>query len=208
MVAREVVATTSALLATLALAVIAPPPASALDFSFSFDGVQGIIYGLSEGTSLPAEVILTSFPDSPPEPAYANYIFYSLCNAYAPSLVGPGSSPLPDCDDPPGYNGFTVVNGRITATDWYGESETPLGWNYRQFLNLTASGAVLEIVELMEPGYVVRRSTSGVARFRNLSERPSVPGPLPALGAAASFCYSRKLRNRIKASRRTVARID
>ena len=42
--------------------------------------------------------------------------------------------------------------------------------------------------------------TSGTEQIILRNNPPQVPGPLPLLGAAAAFGYSRKLRNRIQKS--------
>ena len=116
-----------------------------------------------------------------------------------------------------GTNEFRRYSGNITGdtdTDWAlsiaatnstgSPSQTPMYPGLGQsattpntnFNSNTITSAFMNTLQADENG-------AGVTQFSNRLEQmldvpPAVPGPLPLLGAAAAFGFSRKLRNRIK----------
>ena len=118
-----------------------------------------------------------------------------------------------------GTNEFKRYSGNITGdtgTDWAlsiaatnamgspSQTQTPMYPGLGQsattpninFNSNTITSAFMNTLQADENG-------AGVTQFSNRLEQmldvpPAVPGPLPLLGAAAAFGFSRKLRNRIK----------
>jgi len=111
----------------------------------------------------------------------------------------------------PGYDG-SVNRNRLSAYDVSGnvleftESGTldfpigPPGGSWSTYVGFTYSTAVIKRIELVgAPGDLL-----GIDNIGYLPPA-SVPGPLPALGVAAAFGFSRKLRKRIKVGNNTVS---
>jgi len=192
----------AAILGVVAASLLAPQPVSAalLDFTFEFSdiinpslSVSGIIRGLEEGkTTAPEFVEVTS----------------SSIGGIGEYLRTSG-------------RGFAVMNGQITRIPF--ESPTfrgsrGIGLDYLDFFEFPAVGtsATLfinggppfgEYVSVCEDP-LLPLNCRGTVTFLPLVPVPStsVPGPLPVLGAAAAFGFSRKLRNRIKSSKLPTAR--
>lgn len=183
--------TSSAAIGLGSVLLLTPQPASALDVTFSFGGVEGLIQGLTEtgfgllNLSFPSLVRVTSAP-SP-----------GLLGDYTVSPPLPGGGP----------NGFTVVGG-LPVTE-FGNTVTWVGTNSNgdllSFLNLNPGTPVCGYgINPQNCGpytgkldFVAGGGIQGPVQFASTP----VPGPLPVLGAAAAFGYSRKLRKRIKFSR-------
>jgi hypothetical protein len=94
------------------------------------------------------------------------------------------------------FPGFTVSQGAITNTDWEGTRQGQATTT----LEFSGINGILVI-----PGSSTVR---GPVAYRSLQPPPSgtgVPGPLPVLGAAAAFGFSRKLRKRIKRSTNAIS---
>jgi hypothetical protein len=181
-------------------ALLAPQPASALtlDFNFSFSAingsVEGIIRGLAEGaTTLPASIEVTKATGG--FGGIGQYI-------YTPNPL------IPD-------TGFFVSNGQIDANtaDWTGSAILDLGGGVSGDARLVFNG---DRTPPSAPWYAslqVQRSDNQIplritsddpvvfSAITHTPTQPQVPGPLPALGVAAAFGYSRKLRKRIQAGR-------
>jgi hypothetical protein len=146
--------------------LVAPQAASALNFTFSFGGVTGLITGLVEGSnSCDGSVCIVSVEKvgaaigTPTGPYAGNGLFQVQTSGGTPSIV------LANWD---GISG----NGSL---EFFFGSRGRLSTNSEPFLN-----------------------DEGDATF---TPAPSaVPGPLPLLGAAAAFGFSRKLRKRLKNS--------
>jgi len=156
--------------------------------------VEGLIQGLTEtgfgllnNLSFPSLVRVTSAP--------------------SPGLLGEYTAPPPYSLPDGGPNGFTVVGG-LPVTE-YGNATTWVGTdpngNTLSFLNLNpATSACFYDINPQNCGpytgrldFVAGGRIEGPVQFASTP----VPGPLPVLGAAAAFGYSRKLRKRIKFSR-------
>jgi hypothetical protein len=184
--------TASAAIGLGSVLLLTPQPASALDVNFSFGGVEGLIQGLTE----------TGFGN------FGNFSFPSLVRVTsAPSLGLLGdytvSPPLPAG----GPNGFTVVGG-LPVTE-FGNAVTWVGTNSNgdllSFLNLNpgtpACGYGINPQNCGPyTGKLDFAAGGGIQGPVQFDSTP-VPGPLPVLGAAAAFGYSRKLRKRIRGSR-------
>lgn len=166
--------------------LLAPQAASALDFTFSFGGVKGLIEGLQDNASNQTSP-LVKVTDSP--------------------IGGLGSytniSPI----------GFAVSAGAISAADYLGFtsrvptlSDLPRLEIFDCILEDPTNGARLETVcgQLAVGGNLNGVRTlvfeSGTVSFDRVVPAESVPGPIPLLGAAAAFGISRRLRRRIKGS--------
>lgn len=154
--------------------LLAPQAASALDFNFSFGGVTGLITGLAEGSN----------------PCGLNS--GCLVSVLDAGISGAPTGLYPAFTGPSGV-GFSVTGGTVVSSDWIGiqaESDRPVP--LFSLLGLVGGEGSLSRVGERE---------SGPLTFTSASAPPSaVPGPLPVLGAAAAFGYTRKLRKRIKGS--------
>ncbi|MBW4529443.1 MAG: hypothetical protein KME02_02025 [Aphanothece saxicola GSE-SYN-MK-01-06B] len=179
--------------------MLAPQAASALDFTFSFGTeLSGLITGLvdnetnrcNSGSTIGCSVsVSTGLANGGTN--NANGI--TGAGPYTPAGVGDES-------------GFTVIDGVITEATWFGVSSSgPL-----YLLNFSSiGGSSLSFGVFQEAFCVVDRCIdSGIVQFSAITTPtpsvPSVPAPLPVLGAAAAFGYSRKLRKRIKSSKMPV----
>lgn len=170
--------------------LLAPQAASALDFNFSFGGVTGLITGLAEGSN----------PCRPGSGCSVNVIDAGVSGA----ATGPYvyfENRLP---------GFTVTGGTIVSFGWEGFEPNGEKYNFKRGGKLLLGGGpesgfkppVFGELALLPLGVV--NSEFGPVTFTSASAPPSaVPGPLPVLGAAAAFGFSRKLRKRIKGSSST-----
>lgn len=190
--------------------LLAPQAASAdsYDFNFSVGGVTGTITNLVDGLN--------------------------ICAPGTCVVSVTGGLPLPEFQTALGIydrfsGGFTVTGGFIASADWFGnrsavsidlvnagglrvvtENRTNSTLRFGQGALATYS-SVLSSCAITGPASCTR-SFSNSARtpeFSLQARRPdagsAVPGPLPVLGAAAAFGYSRRLRKRIISSRTTVS---
>lgn len=171
--------------------LLAPQAASAANrynFDFSFgSGVTGTITNLVEGINP-----CNQKPDLPG----VCVVSVSTVGTATGAGTGPYSFIVGD--------GFTVskVGGqpRITAALWGGEQPST-GGNFRsELLFLTPGGDLNAFGALVNSRANERDVGFGVFRLKPQPPSTSVPGPLPVLGAAAAFGWSRKLRKRIKRS--------
>ena len=157
--------------------LLAPQAASALDFTFSFGGVEGLITGLVDDDLNQCDhpstcTVTVSVNTSPGQ------------GTYEPIMVGGGF--------------LWLSGGQLVSADWQGLLPAVPNYFNLIFLNLVGR---LSYIDATAGVVVVGQN---VVTFTPSSPPGSpVPGPLPFLGAAASFGFSRKLRNRIKVTRTT-----
>ena len=159
--------------------LLAPQAASALDFNFSFGGVEGLITGLVDDTAnqvagVNVEVLNNGATSAP-------LGIYTYTNG----------------------TGFNVSSGAVGVADWGGIFGPGVGGG---ILSFVPSNNVSEfIIGYLYTGVGVSDFPE-VGNVTFIARQPpasSVPGPLPLFGAAAAFGFSRKLRNRIKVTRTT-----
>jgi hypothetical protein len=156
--------------------LLAPPAAFALNFNFSFGGVSGIITGLSTGQN------------SCVDP------FKCTVEVTSSGVGGVGTYRFTSSPDPSFPGGFVVSSGGdLISTNWVGffdpQMELRLGSRgFGRLLSFDGDG-------------IPRDEDSGFLTFTPVPPpAAAVPGPLPVVGAAAAFGFSRKLRKRIKGS--------
>lgn len=164
-----------------ATSILLPARVSALDFDFLIRdlGVSGYIQGLSETSGLaysqPTRVVLqTAGSTQAPLGEYGRENLDPCFNATNCFI---------------GNNAFIVSDGAITAYNWRGLSS-----DNAFVLDFFFLGAAL-----YEPD-----DDPALRDYRRVEfslRSPSVPGPLPLLGVGAAFGFSRKLRNRLSASK-------
>jgi hypothetical protein len=196
-----------------ALPLLAPAPASALSFSFSFNNfgeppLTGVITGLADSadaqTGPPVNVSITSgpaqtlgtytyqaSPDSGPSgdagfsTSNGEVILKEIPSIQSRNIIWTGVLPSPTVGEPPiGFLRF--------ARPTQFEELAPL-----RFGSITANWSpVLPSRSMPIPDGLI----AGPVRFAVVPDpNPAeVPGPLPLLGAAAAFGYSRKVRHRIQ----------
>jgi hypothetical protein len=192
---------------TPVLLLVTPQPAAAIDVRFSFDGITGIIRNLAENTAnqrtTPPVIVEINGP--------ALFAGRPVTGVYDYSLTGSQGSGF--------YTGTTALstNDRGIANVF-----TQLSWSgglllsggeiaYLQFGGLPTCCGLPSISQGPNQGYfgvgfwpgpnggfTADTATQGEITWQLVEE---VPGPLPVLGAAAAFGYSRKLRKRIRGSR-------
>jgi hypothetical protein len=127
---------------------------------------------------------------------------------YRQSCVGqPNIPPLPLGTDPLGTDGAFQANAEPGSLfEDFGTSDPDLfaSDGYWLMLKPLAAGTYqLKFGGVFNDGAFVQDNT-----YTLNVKNPSVPGPLPVLGAAAALGYSRKLRKRLKSSRRPGARAN
>jgi hypothetical protein len=192
----------------IAAALLAQPPAMALDLTFVFDGVIGTFRGLEAGKA-------NGFP-----PAEVEMNFASSSGSPKGRFNKAPRCLLPDC----GYVSVTA-DGSIFSTPalFHGHNA---GWQLlitssaENTRRLQPSSSALEDGVLYGsllycPGFELHgdleRCPSPAPGTETRSGRldppprgdpadPAVPGPAPFLGAAAAFGFSRQLRTRIRKS--------
>ena len=167
----------AAALAVSTASLLAPQAASALDFTFSFAGVSGLIENLVEG---PNTCDATS-----------SCIVKVTNNGGTGAATGTYFSQL----------GFQFFVGGGVVVSWVGNGTAdawPAPGGSRLDLGAPSS---LAFGVCSDP----RDCPSTVSGPVTFSPAPasSVSGPLPLFGAAAAFGFSRKLMNRIKVTRTT-----
>lgn len=175
--------------------LLAPQAATALDFTFSFGGVTGLIEGLREGGN-------TCQPYEPCRITVTN-------NGGTGAPVGPSHPYTADFPEGGGSpaEGFEVLTPQggtpsIVKALWAGGNGTsdpqliPPGAGVLFLATFSDPDQFPRFFEgsLFGSGIRVR----GPAQFAFVSE--AVPAPLPVFGAAAAFGYSRRLRRRLKGS--------
>ncbi len=190
----------------VAAALLVQPPAMALDLTFVFDGVIGTFRGLEAGKA-------NAFP-----PAEVEMNFASSSGSPKGRFDKAPRCLLPDC----GYVSVTA-DGAIFSTPalFHGHNA---GWQLLitssaedarrlQPSGSTLADGVLHGSLLYCPGFELHgdpeqcpspapgtepRSGRLDPPPRGDPADPAVPGPLPFLGVAAGFGFSRKLRTRIR----------
>jgi hypothetical protein len=155
--------------------LLAPQPASALDFDFSFGSVSGLISGLVNDTANQIGGVTVSVSNS--------------------GGIGAATGPYLQT----GGLGFTVSSGVISFADFTSGNDFP---GPGDFLSLQSAGSCSSFLACGgRLGAASGWGLVGEITYTLRSSSPSsVPGPLPLFGAAAAFGFSRKLRNRIKCS--------
>jgi len=172
--------------------LLAPQAASAVDFTFSFGGVTGLIENLVEGQN-------TCYSYPPNEPA----CFVNVTN------TGGANSPVGLYIHKNQEASFTVVRGSLALADFEGDGPTTTTTPELFFCNPQIPRS--QCAGYSQPtGILMGNSrTVGVLTFAAVQpptpSSTSVPGPLPLFGAAAALGFSRKLRNRIKKSGNSAA---
>lgn len=165
------------------VALTSSSPASALDFSFVFsegsNSVEGIIRGLVEGqTVYPQFIEVTSSS-------------IGATGRYEWNEISTG--------------GFRVVNGQITTAAWEGRFTQPPPDAYAA-LSLTgtvpfAQGYQVSCINNFLSCISVLSGANPTDETRAVTYTPltaEVPGPLPVMGSAIAFGFSRRLRKRIR----------
>jgi hypothetical protein len=170
-----------------------PVSAMAVDFSFAFNNtigsvsgtVQGRILGLADtGASSATQVFIDSAPSLPgigPFPVDVE-VFYNQIN----------------------INTFTVSGGSIIDASFLATSDGYVPWFYLNVAgcsNCNYLGGAPGIVNNNTFNVWNQDGLIGLNFTPLYTKTTSVPGPLPALGAAAAFGYSRKIRKRIVSSK-------
>jgi len=171
-----------AALTVLTGSLLAPQAASALDFTFSFDGVSGLIENLVVGQNtcdgLTACVVTVEI---------------------APAQVSQVSVGTYEGGSGAGF--FVSPAGVLEAADWIGRGDRNVAGKPVPFnLRLTSSGESSLALNNPLTGDTFLIQSFDVTFAAVQPPASSVPGPLPLFGAAAAFGFSRKLRNRIKRS--------
>ena len=173
----------------IAATVAGARPARALDFSFEFsdgnDSVKGVVRGLTEGQT----------------------IYPQFVEVTASAIGGLGLYEW----NGQATGGFSVVGGQVNKAAWIGIDPQPAP-NYLNYLQLNGTSPFTEGFQIL---CVSEAECRGIisADNPNLDARSviytplraSVPGPLPVLGAAAAFGFSRRLRKRIQGSNAPLA---
>ena len=167
--------------------LLAPQAASALDFTFSFGGVEGLIQNLidnqinaCDGTD---SCVVKVINNGGTAAALGTYVWV----------------------DTPTYGGFTVSSGVINEARWRGAAPlSSLSFNPSNPSSGGFCGIGCASIAGSPAAGVPFTGTIGPVAFAAVQSPSSpVPGPLPLFGAAAAFGFSRKLRNRIKVTRTT-----
>ena len=167
--------------------LLATQPAKALNFNFSVsdssNSVSGIIKGLVDNTT--------------PEPTLVQVLSSTFGGEGVYTPVGFGS-------------GFQVVNGAIDTYPWVGTYSDPLNTYTLVFSGTPAVGDPDCSTPASRTVYLQKSNGSvpvgEVTGDDSIPFTPApVPGPLPQPGAVAAFGCSRKLRERITASKVPVA---
>jgi hypothetical protein len=191
--------------------LLAPAPASALSFSFSFTDsgqtITGLITGLDDNSDFQTDPPVSVSITSGPAQTLGTYTFE------ASGLLGDA--------------GFSTSNGDLILKEipanefpsrfiiWTGIlpsptlGDPPLGvlrFGRATFVEELAPLRFGRVTGVWAPVLPTRRNPlpegliDGLVRFEAVADPTpaEVPGPLPLLGAAAAFGYSRKLRHRIQ----------
>jgi hypothetical protein len=163
-------------------------PAKALSFNWQFsnvDGgpdvsnggiVKGTISGLLDNTPNQKTGLTVTVTSAPNAP------LGGWLNDWTYQASSPFSSDT----------GFSVINGMVASGE--ASFRNSLG-DYLVFRN--------DSPELSRTGSFGNSGVEGVAYTPQI---PSVPGPLPILGAASALGWSRKVRNRLRSAQRSALR--
>jgi hypothetical protein len=189
--------TSIAALAVSTGSLLAPQAASAVDFTFSFGGVTGLIENLVEGQN-------TCTFTTPNAPA----CFVNVTNTGGRHPVGIYTQDEDDAS-------FTVVRGGgsffLVSADFEGDAPNNIDSGLLIFC-YPGSPRTRCAGHTQPMGILVSQAANGVTAVVTFAavqpptpSSTSVPGPLPLFGAAAAFGFSRKLRNRIKKSGNSAA---
>jgi hypothetical protein len=170
----------------------AAQPASALDFTFSFRGVEGYLTGLVDNTTnqIPATVFVTKSPSGQGEREYYHWHTYTTGFSVANGeIVADNTGMLFRSVPPSAWPDYTgIYGGQPGANDGYG-FDLALGDPGIGPINLPSNGNgfFFSNVTGLDAG------NSGV-----ISYKAAVPGPVPILGALAALRCSRRLRKRCR----------
>jgi hypothetical protein len=171
------------------IALLAPQAASALNFNFSFGGVEGIIEGLVEGSN----------PCDSSQPTCRVSVTNAGVSGAQTGLYSLSTNALPT------GTGFTVSGGLITEATWgFAPHVGETGFASQLAFSLSDPIRVF-VCEFGSTGCLGLRTfpssfVAGPVTFTPSRAASAVPGPLPVLGAVAALGYSRRLRKRIKGS--------
>jgi len=182
--------------------LLAPQAASALDLTFSFDGVTGRIQNLDTGTWNPCDgttaCIVTI--DEPAPVANGTYT-WSFGRGFL-VFVDPLGRFDPEKSSWDWFGTKEGVGG-VATLFFYDRFSCGSGSAFGPGLCESLFAAALDV----DLGGPAESLYGGPVTFAAVQPRQppasSVPGPLPLFGAAAAFRFSRKLRNRIKVTRTT-----
>jgi hypothetical protein len=182
--------------------LLAPPAASALDFTFSTPGLSGLIQGLIDNATIaPATIMLTT--GRPGEVPIGTYSYLSNLPPPAPGFTVTGGQIAILPGDP-------IIEYELTLSDPVIAFGDPRFEQYGLAFYFGGIGVPLLCPDsrvgcpILESR--IRRGNSSGSTIEAVSfltaSPPSsaVPGPLPLLGAAAAFSFSRKLRKCIKSN--------
>jgi hypothetical protein len=179
--------------------LLAPQAASALDFTFSFGGVTGLIENLVEGQN-------TCTSTTPNAPA----CFVNVTNTGGRHPVGIYTQDEDDAS-------FTVVRGGgsffLVSADFEGDGPNSEFGGTGLLIFCYPGSPRTRCAGYSQPmGILLSQAANGITAVVTFAavqpptpSSTSVPGPLPLFGAAAAFGFSRKLRNRIKKSGNSAA---
>ncbi len=189
--------------------LLAPQAASALDFTFSFAGVTGLIENLVLGpnTCYQTACVVTVTNNGGATASLGRYLSWGRGGTgFFVFTYGNGNydiedeicgiEPVPYCLDWDGSGGGSVGNRDLCFGQTYCKKPDGLLYEWDGYLGRTSNNpAVVAVVGKVNFALVQPPTPSST----------SVPGPLPLFGAAAAFGFSRKLRNRIKKSGNSAA---
>ncbi|MFN7899475.1 MAG: hypothetical protein ACK5N0_07385 [Synechococcaceae cyanobacterium] len=169
----------------------AAQPAAALDFTFSFRGVEGLITGLADNKNnqIPVSVEVTASPSGRGVRPYYYWSGSGISVANGEVISSPSGSgtlfrsvPISSYPDYNGeYGGEPGANDGYGFDLWLGDPGVGSGP-----IPGTASLFGLSNVEILDD------SSNGVMTYKGVA----VPGPVPILGALAALRCSRRLRQR------------
>jgi hypothetical protein len=170
-------------------------PVHALDFTFSFRGVEGYLTGLVDNTTnqIPATVFVTNSPTGQGEQEYFYWYTFTTTTGFSVAngiIVANNTGMLFRSVPPSAWPDYTgIYGGQPGANDGYGFDlalgdpgigPIPIPSNGNGFFFSNVSG--------LDDG------SSGVISYK----AAAVPGPVPILGALAALRCSRTLRKRCR----------
>ncbi len=168
--------------------------AQALDFTFSFRGVEGYLTGLVDNTTtqIPTTVFVTKSPTGQGEREYYYWYTFPTTTGFSVAngdIVANNTGMLFRSVPPSAWPDYTgIYGGQPGANDGYG-FDLALGDPGIGPINLPSNGNgfFFSNVTGLDAG------NSGV-----ISYKAAVPGPVPILGALAALRCSRRLRKRCR----------
>ena len=170
----------------------AAQPAAALDFTFSFRGVEGYLTGLVDNTTnqIPATVFVTKSPSGQGEREYYYWNTYTTGFSVANGeIVADNTGMLFRSVPPSAYPDYAgTYGGQPGANDGHG---------FDLALSDPGNNAII-------PGFA--SAFFGFSNVESLDDgsncvityKAAVPGPVPILGALAALRCSRRLRKRYR----------